>query len=279
MINKTVISIILLVCSLSGYAQVDTRPVVGVAQFSCDMDDRYSGLVTEKVVEMLTNTKRFRVVDRTSSDKVRAELELQKSEAFMDSKNTVEQDIAIAAEKMITGHIAKIPVYAMKNPDGSVKGYKGSVAFQLKVVDVATGLSTEATSFQGKASDLMLSPESAVTAAMNSLQGELEKYFRQNFPVTAKLLKVLEVKKEVAATILLGAGKTQGIKVGDKFTVERIEMLEGQPYPTLLGEVEVTKLTGESFSECAVPKKIGAELLASFNGAKKIECKLIIKSE
>lgn len=275
--NKFLLSTLLLACALRGYAQVDTRPVVGVAAFSCDVDATYSGLVTEKVVEMLTNTKRFRVVDRTSNDKVKAELELQKSEAFMDSKNTVEQDIAVAAEKMITGHIAKIPVYAMKNPDGSVKGYKGSVAFQMKVVDVATGLSTEATSFQGKASDLMLSPESAVTQAMNSLQGELENYFRQNFPVTAKVLKVLTVKKEAAETILLGAGKAQGIQVGDKFTVERIEMLEGQPYPTLLGEVEVTKLTGEAFSECAVSKKIGAELLSAFNGAKKLECKLIIK--
>lgn len=275
--NKLVLSILILACSLSGYAQVDTRPVVGVAQFSCDVESNYAGLVTEKVVEMLTNTKRFRVVDRTSSDRVQAELELQKSEAFMDSKNTVEQDIAIAAEKMLTGHIVKIPVYAMRNPDGSIKGYKGSVAFQMKIVDVATGLSTEATSFQGKASDLMLSPESAVTQAMTSLQGELENYFRKNFPVTAKLVKVLTVKKEAAETILLGAGKVQGIQVGDKFTVERIEMLEGQPYPTLLGEVVVTKLTGETFSECSVPKKFGAELLAAFNGAQKIECKLVIQ--
>ena len=151
---------LMFVYSLYGYTQnqADTRPVVGVAKFTCETDSRFSGLVTEKVVEMLTNTKRFQVVDRTSNDKVKAELELQKSEAFMDSKNLVEQDIAIAAEKLITGHINKIPIYAMKNADGSVKGYKGSVSFQMKVVDVATGLSTEAVSFDGKASDLMLSP-------------------------------------------------------------------------------------------------------------------------
>lgn len=32
--------------------------VVGVAQFTCDEESPYTGLVTEKVVEMLTNTKR-----------------------------------------------------------------------------------------------------------------------------------------------------------------------------------------------------------------------------
>ena len=148
----------------------DTRTVVGVSEFTCETDSKYAKLVTEKVVEMLTNAKRFRVVDRTSHDKIKAELELQKTEAFFDSKNLVEQDVAIAAEKMITGHINKIPVYSIKNTDGSVRGYKGSVSFQMKIVDVATGESTEATSFEGKASELMLSPESAVTQAMQSLQ-------------------------------------------------------------------------------------------------------------
>lgn len=268
----------LLVCSLlQGYAQVDTRPVVGVAQFSCDENSPYTGLVTEKVVEMLTQTKRFRVVDRTSMDKIKAELELQKSEAFMDSKNLVEQDIAIAAEKMITGHITKIPVYAIKNTNGSVKGYKGSVAFQMKVVDVATGLSTEATSFQGKASDLMLSPESAVTQAMVSLQNELAEYFRINFPITAKILKILTTKKGGAETILIGAGKAQGVKIGDKFTISTIEMLDGQPYPSEIGDVEVIKLSGETFSECKVPKKIGATIQELFKTASHIESKLIIK--
>ena len=180
--------------SLTGYAQSDTRPVVGVAQFTCDGSSKYAGLVTEKVVEMLTNTHRFQVVDRTSYDKVHAELELQKSEAFIDSENAAAQGVAVAAEKIITGHIAKIPVYAMKNPNGSVKGYKASVAFQMKVVDVETGISTEATSFQGQTSEMMMSPESAVTQSMFSLQGELEEYFRKNFPLQGKILKILESK-------------------------------------------------------------------------------------
>lgn len=271
------ILISLFVYSLCGYAQKDTRPVVGVAQFTCDQNGKYSGIVTEKVIEMLTNTKRFQVVDRTSYDKIHQELELQKSEAFIDSKTTADQGVAVAAEKMITGQITKIPVYAMKNQDGTINGYKASVAFQMKVVDVASGLSTEATSFQGKASELMLSPESAVTEAMASLQVELEEYFRLNFPVNAKILKILTLKNDGASTVLINAGKEQGIKEGDKLTVERIEMLEEKPYPTLIGEIEVIKLSGDNFSECKVQKKAGATLAASFNAAERIDCKLIIK--
>lgn len=192
-----IITIIMTACIFKGYAQSndDDRQVVGVAEFSCKGNSPYTGLVTEKVVEMLTNSKRFRVVDRTSREKITQELELQKSEAFIDSDNLVEQDVAVAAEKIITGEIVKIPVYRMKNGDGTIRGYKASVAFQMKIVDVATGLSTEATSFEGKASDECLSPESAVTMAMMSLQDRMAEYFRINFPITAKLMKIVKEKK------------------------------------------------------------------------------------
>ena len=265
--------------SLYGYAQGDARPIVGVAQFSCEGSDKYAGLVTEKVVEVLTNAKRFQVVDRTSYDKVHAELEFQKSEAFLDSKNTVDAGVAIAAEKMITGHISKIPVYAMKNPNRTVKGYKASVDFQLKVVDVATGLSTEASGFQGQTSQIMLSPESAVTQSMISLQSELAEYFRVNFPLMGKVLKILETNKDAASTVLINLGKSQGVKVGDKLGVEYEEILDGRPYPTTIAEVAVVKLSGDDFAECSVPKKSGTEVLARFKSATPLICKLIIQSK
>lgn len=276
---RFIIAIIMTACIIKGYAQSseDDRLVVGVAEFSCKESSPYTGLVTEKVVEMLTNSKRFRVVDRTSREKIIQELELQKSEAFIDSENLVEQDVAVAAEKMITGEIVKIPIYRMKNGDGSVRGYKASVAFQMKIVDVATGLSTKATSFEGKASDECLSPESAVTMAMMSLQDEIAEYFRVNFPVSAKLMKILEEKNGVATVILVKAGKKHGIKVGDKFKVESIEMLDGEILPTTIGIVTVTALKGEAYSECKVAKKDGKAIYENFNANKKINCYLIIK--
>lgn len=265
-------------CIFKGYAQPDDdRQVVGVAEFSCKENSPYTGLVTEKVVEMLTNSKRFRVVDRTSRGKIMQELELQKSEAFIDSENLVEQDVAVAAEKMVTGEIVKIPVYRIKNGDGTVRGYKASVAFQMKIVDVATGVSTEATSFEGKASDECLSPESAVTMAMMSLQDKIAEYFRVNFPVTAKLMKILKEKNGIAEVVLIKAGKKQGIRVGDKFNVESLELLDGEVLPTTLGAVTVTTLKGDAYTECKVNKKDGKAIYENFNANRKIRCSLIIK--
>lgn len=258
------------------FAQKDDRVVVGVTAFTCDESPRYVGLVTEKVVEMLTNAKRFRVVDRTSSDRVRDELELQKSEEFMDSKNLVEQGASMAAEKIITGHITKIPVYAIKNSVGTVTGYKASVAFQMKIVDVATGLSTDATSFEGKASDLMMSPESAVQHAMKSIQTEINQYFKTNFPLQGKVVKLISSDDKVK--VLLNIGKNAGVNVGDKLTVEAIEMIEGQKYPQKIATLEVTSLAGENLSEAvATDKKSGQTITKALSEDKKLECTFINK--
>ncbi|MDE6008127.1 MAG: CsgG/HfaB family protein [Muribaculaceae bacterium] len=248
---------------------VDARPIVGVAEFSCQEDSPYTGLVTEKVVEMLTNTRRFRVVDRTSIDKIHSELELQKTEAFLDSKNRVEQDIAVAAEKMITGHIVKIPVYRIKNPDGSVRGFKASVGFEMKVVDVATGLSSEATSFQGKASQECMSAEAAVNMAMQSIQSEIGDWFRTNFPITCSVIRIIDNK-----TVLVNAGSEQGVKSGNIFKVEAVEMLDGQPYHKAVGEIKIKAVAGPNFSECEVPKKTMEQIRSYFDNAIKIRCEL-----
>ncbi len=270
--------LIILVGHITSYALPynDDRQVIGVAEFSSTENSPYTRLVTEKVVEMLINCNRFRVVDRTSRDKIVQELELQKSEAFIDSKNLVEQDIALAAEKLITGEIIKIPVYRIKNRDGSVRGYKAGIAFQMKIVDVATGLSSEATSFNGKASEECLSPESAVTMAMISLQDKINEYFRINFPISTKIVKILHEKNGAAELILIKAGKKHGIKVGDKFIVESIETIDGEDFPISLGAITVISLKGETFAECKVPKKDGDSIYENFNANKKITCTLII---
>ena len=275
---KKIIFVLLfgLVGSLSGYSQGIEKEVVGVSAFSSDVNSAFDKSVAEKVVQVVTNSRRFIVVDRTSYDKVKAELEFQKSEAFLDSKNTVQQDVALAAHYLIVGHIVKMNIFTMKNSDGSVNGYKASASFTLKVNDVETGKTTEAESFQTSVSPLMLSKEAAVNEALKSVEPALNAYFSKTFPLTTNIVKILTTKKDAAATLLLAGGRSFGFKEGDKISVERIEMLNGKPYPTTIGELKVTKIAGEDFSECEVVKG-GKEILDRFNAAEKIHCKLITK--
>lgn len=254
----------------------DDREVVGVAPFKSDIESPFIPLVTEKVVEVLKNSNRFVVVDRTNRDMVINELELQKREEFI-GKDVAEQGSSLAAKKLVQGTITKIPVYRIKNADGTIRGFKASVAFQLKVDDVETQQTTEVHDFEGKVSKECASAQAAVQMAMNSLENELAEYFRVTFPLHAKIAKILTEKNGKAETILIKVGKRHGIKTGDDFTVFSIEMLDGEELLSPIGDISVTKLVGEAFAECKVEKKAALPLLEQFKANKKLRCTLNIK--
>jgi hypothetical protein len=43
--------------SLIGYSQTAIKPVLGVAEFTSEVNSKYSGAVAEKVVQIVTNKK------------------------------------------------------------------------------------------------------------------------------------------------------------------------------------------------------------------------------
>lgn len=274
--KKMLLMVILFAGVLTAHSQTDDRMVVGVAKFTSEVNSPFADAVAEKVVQIVTSTHRFIVVDRTSYDKIKEELEFQKTEAFIDSKNTVRQDVAIAAQRMIVGHLVKMNVYTMKNSYGGISGYKASAAFTLKVNDVETGRVTEAESFQTSESPLAASKEQAVNQALASLDEVLYSYIAKTFPVTVNIVKVLENKKDVATKVLVSGGKTYGLKEGNALRVDAIELVDGLPYPTEIGEVKVASLAGDNFAECKVAKG-GKQISAQLAAGAKIQCTLIIK--
>lgn len=274
--SKCLIILFLFVSSIPSYSQTNAKPIIGVAEFTQEVDSKYSSAVAEKVVQVVTNSRRFTVVDRTSYDKVKEELEFQKSEAFIDSKNTAKQDVALAAEYIIVGHIAKLSIYAIKNSDGSINGYRASTAFIIKVNDVESGKITEAESFQTKVSPLMLSPESALNEALNSVVPSLSSYFIKTFPLTTTISKVLSEKRGRATSVLIAGGKSFGFNEKDVLIVEKTEMIDGKPYPSQVGIIKIHRMAGDDFSECKVSKG-GEEILSILEMGEELTCKLILK--
>lgn len=260
------------------YAQenkFDNRLIVGVPAFECVEATPYAGIVSSRIEELLTNAKRFRVVDRQDMKRLQNEQNLQRTEAFLNSTTTVEQDAMMGAQKLLLGTVTKIPIYREKGPNGNVKGYKCSVAFKLKVSDTETGEVTEAVSFEGKCTKLMLSPESAVQEAMNTLTEPILEYFRVTFPISTKVLKI---KDEAERLIVIGVGSEFGVKKGDTFNIETLEMLEGKILPTVIGKVEISNLLGTSFAEGKVSKKVLKNIQNAISAKEIIRCTILNKN-
>jgi len=265
---KTLVVILLsFVSGLSAHSQTNNKPVVGVQKFTSEVNSPFVNSVYEKVVQVVTNTHRFTLLDLVGADAMTEEL---KSEKYLDSKNEQKNIDLLTMQYMIIGHLVKLNIYTMKNPDGSVNGFKASAAFTLKVNDIGTGKTTEAAHFQTEVSPQAMSKEQAVNQALLSVESALNDYFSKTFPLVTNIVRAFDAKK-----ILVAGGKDFGFKEGSILIVERIEMLNGKPYPTEIGELKVTKLAGD-FSECTVSKG-GKEILASFSAAEKLNCKLILK--
>ncbi len=244
--------------------------------FTTEVNAKYANAVTAKVEAVFINARRFTMVDRLSLDKVIQELEFQKTEAFLDSKNIARQGAAVGAQFLITGHIVKLNVYTMKNTDGSINGYKASAAFSLKMITVESTIATEAESFETKVSPLMLSPESAVNEALKSIDEDLNAYIIKQFPLTSKIRKVLATKKEAASMVLIAGGRSFGFKEGDKLAVNKNEMIDGKPYPVQIGLIKVAKIAGDDFTECSVTEG-GKEILDRVNAGETLMCTLLQK--
>ncbi len=268
--KRSTVIILLLMVSLYGCPQADSKPVIVVNRFSSEVDNpSFTTSVQEKVSQIVVNSKRFTV--RMSDEEAKDEVETRKSEIYLDNSENL-ADLKLSAYQFrIIGHLIKANIYRMKNPDGSVNGFKASCAFTLKVNDVERGQTTEAESFQTEVSPLAASKEQAINQALQSVEPKLKSYFIKTFPLTTKIVKFLDNKK-----CLISGGKSFGFREGDKLMVERIEMLNGKPYPIEIGELKIIKIAGDDFSECSVSKG-SKEILAAFNTAEKLNCKLIVK--
>ncbi len=271
--------IIILVCALSLWAQTDHRDVVGVSLKASPEAQRWAPVVYNSVVEMLVKAQRFQVLDLENKDQIEKEMERQKGAQFMETDESQLADFtkALAAKKTLVVKVDKVPVYANKT-NGNISGYKSSVAFQLILSDVESGRATESESFQGKTSKEMLSAQAAVTEAVQSVASQVAEYIRINFPLECNIAKILETKGDEAKLVLLDMGKGQGLKVGDIFKVEYIEILNGKPLPTEIGIVRIKNLKGEDFAEAEISGKgAGKEIFKHFQTAQPLRCVQVIK--
>lgn len=238
-------------CAQSGQEQVqDNRRVVAVETFTSEKPTKYGRAITEKVIEIITKSKRFQVVDRTDKGAIDKELDLQMGAEFVDGKKS-KQGVMMGADYIVVGTIRNLDLIRI-NEGGSFAGYRGTLSFNMKIINTETSQSNEAMSFESSRAEPQLTPERAVDEAIRTLDEKMTEYFQEEFPVILEIVKVLKEDDGEAELVVISGGKSHGLKVGDEFLVRTEEMLSGSPYYTDVGVLEVTKVVSDTFSECEV---------------------------
>ena len=165
-------TVVLVACMQDVYAQSgqvqDNRRIVAVETFTSEKPTKYGRAITEKVIEIITKSKRFRVVDRTDKSAIDKELELQKGAAFFQENNTAKQGMMMGADYIVVGTIRNLDLIRI-NEGGSFGGYRATLSFNMKIIKTETSQSSEAMSFESSRADPQLTPERAVDEAIRTL--------------------------------------------------------------------------------------------------------------
>ncbi|WP_316822609.1 CsgG/HfaB family protein [Pedobacter gandavensis] len=134
MIKKSFYIASLFLCSLS----IKAQEKIGVAFIPMSFDEETVSkmevkIIQETIINSFVASKRFTVVDRSNLESLEKEKKLQRTEAFMDSKESFKDGVSKGASFMVEGNILGIKHTNKKDK------WNSNVTIQLKVLDVSTG--------------------------------------------------------------------------------------------------------------------------------------------
>lgn len=232
--------------------------------------EAFAEATTQKVVGQFVKLKRFTVIERTALDKIIKEQDAQMSDLF-DPTKAVNFGAVLGAQYIAQGQLQQVTAHPKNDPKGKFMGYSGTVEFQVRIIDVATGEITATKDVKGSTEagnvfgvslvDLVeSSPSKAAYKALNEAEDAIGKWLKTAFPVTGDLFEVLKTKKkEGATTVSITCGKDLGVKKGDFFRVyeEKDVEINGKivKKTTDVGKLVVKKTEEDGvFSTCDVEK-------------------------
>lgn len=214
-----------------------------------------SPTVYEIISGAFVKAKRFNVIERSKLEALQKEKNLQKTEDYMDGK-VVEQGKSLGAQYLILGNINNAS--ETKNTTTlygiSVTKSKANVEVTIKVVDVATNLVIASENLVANADG---NASGAMQKALNNLEGEVNKFLNNNFPVQFSLVEVTEFgKKGEARKVVISGGSGSGVRQNDAFSVVEKTTVEidgvKKTRNKVIGKVRVAKVEDADFSQAMV---------------------------
>jgi hypothetical protein len=247
----------------------DYRLIVGVAKFTSTnvKQERFANMVSERVLDVLNQQNRFQVIDLDGTARQEA---ISKSQENYKSKNWIEANKSISAEYTLTGVLTSIKFIRLN----AGKGYKATITYTTKIINTESGeiIQNGTATFTSSKSEIKLTPESALQSAIQTTVAPLSIYFSSSFPIKLNLVRIEKKKKGKALNVLLDGGSKIGIGVGTKYDSYFIDNSLGKPLPKFIGEIKITRILSEDFSEAKVTDG-GRDILKYLNDGKKIICK------
>ncbi|MDD2960607.1 MAG: hypothetical protein PHR45_00800 [Muribaculaceae bacterium] len=261
------------ICTINAQ-DVSGKEVICVQSFSHsdNIGTNYVEMLRNKVIEGLTNTNRFRLIDAESDPVLKAESQRRTQESALNDDNAMLESIkTLGANYVLSGHIASITSTRSVDSKGNVS-YDSKVAFQLKVYELSTGTVISNKSFEVSSSSLFTSHKTqgdAVVAAIDSAEYPMKDFVDEVFKIQGSIVEISESKKDEAKKVYISIGSDKGILKGQKLDVYMEREVAGRKASKMIGELKVEAVEAGDLSFCKVTKG-GKEIFKAVNEGNKV---------
>lgn len=280
----TLILLSLFVSASVVLAQAPEKPVVAVLNFKYSARNseivQYVTGVQNQVESGVLATGRFVVVERGAIDQLQGEIQTQE---VLSEAQVAELGRTLGAKYVFLGSLDQAstePVF--RETDGQRKrvGFKATIVFQLKLVDVESTqiiASEQVSTGQTGLFGYRETEGAAITDAIGTISGQVELFIAKNLPVIIDIIQITQTDKKGREAVLLEilAGSDAGLKDRDRIEVVAITEREirGRKIETRtpIGELRVEQVTGPETAICKVMKG-GDVILQKFNAGEDIRC-------
>jgi hypothetical protein len=228
-------------------------------------DDESAALLAEgKFYEMLINSKRVSVLERTFFSDLEDEKSRQTQADFIDG-TTISKTRSEGAKYLLVGQVASCSYNENRSKEtGQITSYSCNLVLNIRLVDVESSNSLFSKQIQPPAINLggllksTPTRETALSAAVDALARPMSDLLDEFFPIEAEIIEVTEKDATKVREVILGIGKSKGINKGDVFSIFSIvpktingveEKLERE-----IGSVKVSEEPSQNLSTATVSK-------------------------
>ncbi len=256
-------SLFFVFCVFSFFSFGQTKTVIGIVPFKQSLTRysyRNSGsgdkvvAIQDAVTDVFLKSKRFALVEREKMGQITSEKQLQRQEDFIDGQ-VIEQSKSLGAEYIVMGNVTKADDKTTRTNApiiGVVTTRTAEVTFNIKVVDVTTGVIMASHTFTGKGKG-----QNGFENALNDIKPEISKFIKKNFKVVVSIADI-EKKDDQgkAVSLLIAGGSSLGVKAGNELKVYEAKVLEVDGKKLVrkktVGKAVVARVEDENFSVCNI---------------------------
>lgn len=231
----------------------DIRQVVGVTKLTStgnEAAERFLPLVTERLVDVVEGTNRFRLVDLTSDEARKVAIEAAKDNYKADNAFNVSDKSSLVAEYTLTADVGSLRFIKQKEKGNDV--YKADLVMTLKLIDTSTGINTFSETFTSSRSVSAISPERAVSNAFDTIQDIIRNSVLGNFPIVTSVAKIRDESDGKAANLIVFGGSSMNLTTGQKFDAFVLDNSLTPPLEEKIGTVTVTQNLDARYSNVKV---------------------------